>query len=418
MLALSFSGDLLTSLTHAITNPLAEDLNTLSLQGAESLYREYLDVKRWHRDGPEVKSMITLLISEGLLAKVLEKTLLYNQVEGSQINTSTADLLLTLSLKAHTTDARVRMELSRTVHILSEGWTELIQDLLTGWLEEALFRFPWIWPTVRKARTIPLLMARVIFTCHRLQNKPSNLLFGLRAIEILCHLCQDHSYCSDVLNFGTHSLLNTANNAQLMQMARPAKEDHIGSLAQDIQFSVIECVKLMTTPRPQDDPPHGTLRFLNPGWNVETTWNWILQTMLAFKSLPTQYISGRIRINYGTGLHTLHHLMTMEAHLTTQQKENAWFLLRRAEIPDLYAHLICSHFHDIDRNAAVGMAAVLEGHTQAVSRISRDQTAKDEIIYLSPGHDVSTRLQTGQGGNRRHAKMDTPANRSRPMGLS
>jgi len=76
MLALFFSGDLLTSLTHAITNPLAEDLNTLSLQGAESLYREFLDVKRWMRDGPEVNSMITLLISEGLLAKVLEKTLL------------------------------------------------------------------------------------------------------------------------------------------------------------------------------------------------------------------------------------------------------------------------------------------------------------------------------------------------------
>jgi len=178
MLALSFSGDLLTSLTHAITNPLADDLNTLSLQGAESLYREFQDVKRWMRDGPEVKSMITLLISEGLLAKVLEKTLFYNQVKGSQINTSTADLLLTLSLKAHTTDTRVRMVLSRTVHILSEEWTELIQDLLTGWLQEALFRFPWIWPTVRKARTIPLFMARVEFTCHRLQNKPSNMLFS------------------------------------------------------------------------------------------------------------------------------------------------------------------------------------------------------------------------------------------------
>jgi len=99
MLAMSASGNLLTSLAHAITNPLAEDLNTLSLQGAESLYREFLDVKRWNWDGPGVNSMITLLISKGLLAKVLEKTLLYNEVEGSQINTSTADLLLTLSLK-------------------------------------------------------------------------------------------------------------------------------------------------------------------------------------------------------------------------------------------------------------------------------------------------------------------------------
>jgi len=50
------------------------------------------------------------------------------------------------------------MELSRAIHILCGGWAEQIQDLLTGWLQEALLRFPWIWPTVRKARTIPLLM--------------------------------------------------------------------------------------------------------------------------------------------------------------------------------------------------------------------------------------------------------------------
>jgi len=166
MLAMSASGDLLNSLTHAITNPLAEDLNILSLQGVESLYREFLDVKRWNRDGPGVKNMITVLISEGLLAKVLEKTLLYNQTEGSQINTSTADLLLTLSLKTHTTDTRVRAKISRAIHILSEGWAEQIQDLLTDWLQEALFRFPWIWPTVRRARIIPLLMARVESTCR------------------------------------------------------------------------------------------------------------------------------------------------------------------------------------------------------------------------------------------------------------
>ena len=73
MLALSFSGDLLASLTHAITNPLAEDLNIVSLQGVESLYREFLEVK-WMRDGPAVQTMITLLISEGMLSKVLEKT--------------------------------------------------------------------------------------------------------------------------------------------------------------------------------------------------------------------------------------------------------------------------------------------------------------------------------------------------------
>ena len=40
------------------------------------------------------------------------------------------------------------------------------------------------------------------------------------------------------------------------------------------------------------------------------------------------------------GLHTLHHLMTIESHLTTQQKEDAWFLLGREEIPDLYANIL------------------------------------------------------------------------------
>jgi len=75
--------------------------------------------------------------------------------------------------------------------------------------------------------------------------------------------------------------------------------------------------------------------------------------------------------------------MMMEAHLFTQQKENAWLLLGREEIPVLYAHLICAHLQDSEENAAIGMAVVLEGHTQAVSRISRDQTARDEIIYLS-----------------------------------
>jgi len=82
MLALSFSGDLLTSLTYAITNPLAEDLNFLSQQGVESLYREFSDEDQRTRGGPSVLTMITLLISEGLLAKVLGKTLLYCQEEG------------------------------------------------------------------------------------------------------------------------------------------------------------------------------------------------------------------------------------------------------------------------------------------------------------------------------------------------
>jgi len=46
MLAMSFSRDLITSLTHAIATALAGDLTIASLQGAESLYREF-EVKPW-----------------------------------------------------------------------------------------------------------------------------------------------------------------------------------------------------------------------------------------------------------------------------------------------------------------------------------------------------------------------------------
>jgi len=130
MLAVSASGDLFTALTHAITNPLADDLNILSMQGVESVYREFLEVKRWNRDGPGLKTMITMLVSEGLLAKVLVKILLYNQEEGPNKNTSTADLLQTLSLRAHTKDIQVRGEISRAIHILRGGWTVKIHDLL------------------------------------------------------------------------------------------------------------------------------------------------------------------------------------------------------------------------------------------------------------------------------------------------
>jgi len=103
--------------------------------------------------------------------------------------------------------------------------------------------------------------------------------------------------------------------------------------------------------------------------------------MLAIKFLPTDNprTSG---VHYGTGLYTLHHLLTRRSCLTNQQSKNAWFILGRGEIPDLYAHLICAQLHDTDRNAVVGMAAVLEGHTQAISQASRDPTADHSIIYL------------------------------------
>jgi len=293
MLALSFSRDLLTSLTHAIAIPLADDLTIASLQGVESLYRES-EVKPWTPDEIKVPTMIALLISEGLLSQMLVKTRLYSQGKGFQFNTDAAALLLTLNLSANTTDLRIRMELSRAIHTLSVEGDVRILDLLTGWLEDALLRFPWIWPTVRKARTIPLLMTRMDFTCHKSQNNLSDMTSGLLAADVLCLLCQDFSYCNDVLDIGTHLLLQTADKARLMQMSRPDKDDPIGSLALDIHLAVIECVKLMTVPRPQADPPHGIIRTPSLGWKVETTWNWTLRTMLALKSLTTQYPGKRI----------------------------------------------------------------------------------------------------------------------------
>jgi len=101
------------------------------------------------------------------------------------------------------------------------------------------------------------------------------------------------------------------------------------------------------------------------------------------KLLPDEDIPGRQGGRYSTGLHTLHHLILIESNLMTQQKEETWLLLGREEIPDLYAHLICVQLYDTNRSASLAMAAVLEGHIQAVSRISRDDTTNDETIYLS-----------------------------------
>jgi len=256
MLALSAPGDLLTALTHAITNPLDEDIEILSMQGIESVYRELLEVQRWSRDGPGVKSRITTLVSEGLLSAVLEKTLLYNQEEGPNNNTSTADLLLTLSLRAHTEDARVRVEISRAIHILSKGWTGQIHDLLIDWLQEAIHRFTWLWPTLRRANVIPLLMARVESTCHLLHDKSSDLVLVAHTMQILRCLSQEYSYGNDILSTRPHNLLTIADNARLMQMVRPDQGNQIRRLSPDIQFLVIMCIKYITTPRLEDDSLH------------------------------------------------------------------------------------------------------------------------------------------------------------------
>jgi len=112
------------------------------------------------------------------------------------------------------------------------------------------------------------------------------------------------------------------------------------------------------------------------------TWNWLLQTMLALKLLPTDN-SCISKIHYELGLSTLHHLLTRKSGLTNQQSKNAWLILGREEIPDLYANLICAQLQDTDRNAVTGMAAALEGHIQAISRISRDPAADHSTIGLS-----------------------------------
>jgi len=376
---MSFSRDLLVSLTHAIANPLADDLAIASLQGVESLYTE-LEVKPWTPDEMEVPAVITLLISEGLLSHVLVKTRQYSQRQEPQPYTDAAGLLLTLSLRANIMDVRIRMELNQAILTLSVEGDVQILDLLIGWLEDALLGFPWIWPTVRNARTIPLLINRMESTCHQAQ-KLSDMNLGRRAAEVLCLLCQDSSFCNDFIDTGTHRLLQTADKARKMQMSRPDKYDPVRSRALDIQLAVIECVNRMTVPIPQADPQPGINRTLLRGWTVETTWNWTLQTMLALKSITIQQRPYRTNINYAAGFQTLHHLLTIKSHLTTQQRENAWLLLGREEIPDLYAYLICSHLHESKGNVVIGMATVLEGHTQAVSQVSRQPTATDEIIH-------------------------------------
>jgi len=361
---MSFSRDLLASLTHAIAHPLTDDLITVSLQGVESLYTE-LEVKPWTPEETEVYTMINLIISEGLLSHVLIKTRQLSQSQESQPYTDAALLLLTLSLRANTAEVGIRMELNQAVYTLSVEGDVHTLDLLLGWLGDALPEFHWMWPTVGKAKTIPLLINRLDSTCL-LTHKLSDMNHGLWAVEVLCLLCQDFSFCWDVLEIGTHRLLQTADKARRMQMSRPDEYDPVRSRALDIQLTIIECVNRTTATRPQADPQPGSSRASLRGWSVETTWQWILQTMLALKSISAQQRPHRTNINYAAGLRTLHHLLTIESHLTTQQRENAWLLLGREEIPDLYAYLICSHLQELDGNAVIGMATVLEGHTQAL----------------------------------------------------
>ena len=111
---MSFSRDLLASLTHAIAHPLMDDLVTVCLQGIESLYTE-LEANLLTPEETEVNTMINLIISEGLLSQVLIKTRQQSLSQESQPYTDAALLLLTLGLRANTEEIRIRMELNQAV---------------------------------------------------------------------------------------------------------------------------------------------------------------------------------------------------------------------------------------------------------------------------------------------------------------
>ena len=115
MRVLASSGDLLTSLTYAVSHPLAEDLHDLSIEGVESVYGVLL---KYTEPALTMRIVTTTLVSEGLLAAVLDKTLMYCQEEASLMNVNAAEILLTLSLRVPTTDARIRTELSQVVPTL------------------------------------------------------------------------------------------------------------------------------------------------------------------------------------------------------------------------------------------------------------------------------------------------------------
>jgi hypothetical protein len=92
VLAMSFSRDLLASVTHAIAHPLMDGLATVSLQGVESLYTE-LEANLLTPEEAAVETMINLIVSKGLLSHVLIKTRQQSQSQESQPYTDAALLL-------------------------------------------------------------------------------------------------------------------------------------------------------------------------------------------------------------------------------------------------------------------------------------------------------------------------------------
>ena len=201
------------------------------------------------------------------------------------------------------------------------------------------------------ANITPLLLDRVGAAYHTRPVTTKALFESTEAMRTLSNLCQDFGYCCEVFKASNPSLLSIVDKARQPRNSRSityttSTTTHIGEVAQSIQFAGIGCVKIRTNPRPDD--PHGLPRLADSGWKIEMTWNWLLQTMLALKLLPTDnsHIS---KIHYELGLSTLHHLLTRKSGLTNQQSKNAWLLLGREEIPDLYANLICAQLHDTDR---------------------------------------------------------------------
>jgi len=105
--------------------------------------------------------------------------------------------------------------------------------------------------------------------------------------------------------------------------------------------------------------------------------------MLALQLLPAGDHPEIRRDRNKSGLHTLHQLILLDPYMTTLQHQQAWFLLGCDVVLDLYAHLICAQLYDTDRRVTTDMAAILEGHTQAISKIRRDATVDADNIYLS-----------------------------------
>ena len=337
VLAMSLSSNLLASLTHAISYPLTVNFSTEILQGIESLYTE-LEAQLPQPEESEVLTMINRITSEGLFSQVLITTRQQCQSQESPPYTDAALLLLTLSRSANMGEVKTRMALHQAIYTFSVEGDVYTLDLLIDWLEEALPDLNWIWPAVLKANTVPLLINRLDSTCLQTPQL-SDMNRGRQAVEVLCLLCQDYSFCEAILEIGTQRLLPTTDRARTLQIY---EHDPIRSRALDIQLTIIECVHRTIETRPQVAPLPGTTRVPLRGWSVEITWQWTLQTMLALKSVHAQQRPLRTNINYDAVLHTLHHLLTFEFHLTTQQWTDAWLLLSKDEISELYAHLICA----------------------------------------------------------------------------